>query len=215
MNDEIEDASQMLQEHLARNRKDLDVRQQTLASLLRGGRLQTAAGEIFAVMTDGVHTTQYHYDLIARLASDKQLAGRLRTAMESAANDKHAALAWYAAGLLCQALEQSQEAIKMYDLAIAADSKFAESYYNLANIYQGLGQTDRAIEYLEKSIRLKPALAEPHFVLGILFAKRSRQHEALDHLRKFVDLANPYLIPYVHNAKQMEKILPMMGELNW
>jgi tetratricopeptide (TPR) repeat protein len=73
---------------------------------------------------------------------------------------------YFNCGVLAQALNQPQDAIKYYREAIARRKNFAEALLNLGHVLSTLGQTAEAKNYWVPALELKPEFALTYFRRG-------------------------------------------------
>jgi GWxTD domain-containing protein len=86
------------------------------------------------------------------------------------------------------ALDDFDEAVKYYLVAIKIDPKFIDSYTHLALLYIELNKPKRAITYLNSSIKNKPDNKETLLLLGICYYKLSNLDSSYLNFNKALNL---------------------------
>lgn len=84
----------------------------------------------------------------------------------------------YAAGVFLQQSKDHKRAIKMYEQALKADSKFFQAYYNAALINVEAGRYNDAITSLNTAIRLEPGLTDAYYMRGLCYEALKNKEEA-------------------------------------
>jgi tetratricopeptide (TPR) repeat protein len=70
---------------------------------------------------------------------------------------------YYNAGLLCQKLGRTDEAVKFYQQALGEDPRRLEALLNLGHVWMASGNAEEARSCWRRAIREKPELAEAYF----------------------------------------------------
>jgi tetratricopeptide (TPR) repeat protein len=83
---------------------------------------------------------------------------------------------------------QVAEAIKHFNMAIAARPDFAEAYHNLGGALCKIGRDDEAVANYKKALSLKPKFWEAHLDLGTTLARMGKSDEALAELNKALEI---------------------------
>jgi predicted O-linked N-acetylglucosamine transferase (SPINDLY family) len=98
-----------------------------------------------------------------------------------------------AAGNAAEDQNRLEDALKLYDQAIAGAPEFARAHLNRGNALMALQDFDAAIEAYETASRLDPTLAGAHYNLGNAFARRRRYEEACSAYHRALSL-NPKFV---------------------
>jgi len=204
--DQLKESIRILHQHSENNRHDLDLREHILVTLLNQNENHTIISELISIIGDKVHSTQFHWDLIARIMN-RGFADSLIAILQDDNSPGNSFKVHYLLGLIYQCLEKSEDSILNFEKAISDNPNFADTYYNLANVYKTQGEDVKAIELLKKSIKLDSNLAEPHFALATIYFKFHQYEEEKKHLNTFIQLATDYLYPYKMNAYELLRIL--------
>lgn len=109
---------------------------------------------------------------------------------------KRSAQDWLLMGNLYQEKNEKQNAVYMYQKAIAVDKKFYKAYYNLANLFLEDENYGIAIEQYKKAISLNKENPYLHYNLACAYIKSGEIKKAKNSLIKAVTLKND--IPEVH-----------------
>jgi type IV pilus assembly protein PilF len=92
---------------------------------------------------------------------------------------------------------RSQEALKEYDIALAADPDMPEALLGRGLVFEyGFGKLAEAEADYRHALLIRPSYPEAHNNLGQLLAKSGRQVEALAEFDKAIDI-NLYMEPWV------------------
>jgi type IV pilus biogenesis/stability protein PilW len=92
---------------------------------------------------------------------------------------------------------RSQEALKEYDIALAADPDMPEARLGRGLVMEyGFGKLAEAEADYRRALQIRPAYPEAHNNLGQLLAKSGRSTEALAEFDKAIDI-NLYMEPWV------------------
>ncbi len=81
-----------------------------------------------------------------------------------------------------------QEALKLYDQAIAEAPEFARAYLNRGNALMAMKDLDAAISAFETAARLDPAMAGAHYNLGNALLRQGRLEDAGNAYRRALSL---------------------------
>ena len=76
---------------------------------------------------------------------------------------EHGPELYYNAGLLCQKLGRTEEAVKFYQQALGEDPQRLEALLNLGHVLMASGKAEEARSCWRRAIREKPELAEAYF----------------------------------------------------
>jgi tetratricopeptide (TPR) repeat protein len=76
---------------------------------------------------------------------------------------EHGPELYYNAGLLCQKLGRTDEAVKFYQQALGEDQQRLEALLNLGHVWMASGNAEEARSCWRRAIREKPELAEAYF----------------------------------------------------
>ena len=103
---------------------------------------------------------------------------------------------WLLLGNILQEKGEKENAVYMYQKAIAVDNKFYKAYYNLANIFLADEKYSIAIEHYKKAVSLSKDNPYLHYNLACAYIKAGDIKKAKSSLIKAVTLKND--IPEVH-----------------
>jgi len=104
---------------------------------------------------------------------------------------------------------RSQEALKQYDTALAADPDMPEALLGRGLVYEyGFGKLAEAEADYRHALLIRPGYPEAHNNLGQLLAKTGRQAEALSEFDKAIDI-NLYMEPWVARCNKGQTLLQM------
>jgi tetratricopeptide (TPR) repeat protein len=92
-------------------------------------------------------------------------------------------------GLILADEQKPDEAIKKYELAVAARPKFSAAYYYWGNALRDLGKYDEAIAKYTKTIELDPADAATITDWGNTLEMREQHEEAIERYKKALEYA--------------------------
>ncbi|MGD9014812.1 MAG: tetratricopeptide repeat protein [Candidatus Omnitrophota bacterium] len=106
--------------------------------------------------------------------------------------------AHYNLGVMYEAINREQEAIKLYKKAIAINPDYTKAYNNLGAIYNTMGKREEAIELYKKAIEINPDYAKAKINLGNLYNTLGRREEAIALLKKAIEI-NPHLSEAYYN----------------
>jgi len=98
------------------------------------------------------------------------------------------------------------EAIQLYEKALAIDPLYAETYNNLGNLYYNRGNRVRAFRCFEQAIRIYPDYAEAYGNRGNLFAQYGYISNALHDMNMAVVLKPNHPGPYFERGNLFTKI---------
>jgi len=102
-------------------------------------------------------------------------------------------------------ISDRQEAVALYEKAIARDPLNAYAYNDLAAIYIELGRNKEAITLLNEALELDPGYAEAHFNLSVAYFNEGRHILAVAHCDKAQGLG--YAVP----DKMLDALKPYRG----
>ena len=103
---------------------------------------------------------------------------------------------WLLLGNILHEKGEKENAIFMYQKAIAVDHKYYKAYYNLANIFLADDNYGLAIEHYKKAVSLNKNNPYLHYNLACAYIKSGDIKKAKSSLIKAVTLKND--IPEVH-----------------
>jgi tetratricopeptide (TPR) repeat protein len=116
--------------------------------------------------------------------------------------DKNNKFAWYNLGVIAGMEDNSAEAIRDYDSALALDPTFTPAMYNKAILIEG-SNPDTAIDLYQKIITINTSASTTYLRLGLLLAKKGDHAGALDNLRSAIAI-DPTLINSIPSGLQDE-----------
>jgi protein O-GlcNAc transferase len=93
-----------------------------------------------------------------------------------------------AAGNAAEDQGRPEDALKLYDQAIAVAPEFARAHLNRGNALMALRDLDAAIKAFETALQHDPALAGAHYNLGNALTRQKRYEEACDAYRRALSL---------------------------
>ena len=91
--------------------------------------------------------------------------------------------------LLCD-LQRSNEALDIYETALAQCGECASLNFNYAIVLEDLGQLHLALQQYKKCLEIEPTLADAHFNVGRLQEIRGDKQAALRHFSEYRRLQN-------------------------
>ncbi len=100
-------------------------------------------------------------------------------------------MAYLKRGLLTEAQQEFETAIKLYP-------NHAKSYYNLGLVYHQKGNLKKAMENFSRSVTINPDLMRAHYNLATLYAKQGSMDLAIRHYVKVIEL-DPEVIEAHYN----------------
>ena len=114
---------------------------------------------------------------------------------------------------------QYKDAIQHYQMAIEADTTFANAYYNLGIVCSNINQTDAAISHFKKVVELEPQSAGAYNNLGVSYFSKGLIEEAESHFRKAISLDTNYTeavqnLENVHVKQAFSKVEQCGGKLD-
>uniref|UniRef100_A0A336K8R8 CSON000625 protein n=1 Tax=Culicoides sonorensis TaxID=179676 RepID=A0A336K8R8_CULSO len=102
--------------------------------------------------------------------------------------------------------EKYQEAINMYNKAIALDATNPVFYCNRAAAFSRIGDYNRAAEDCKMSLKYDPKYSKAYGRLGLAYSKMNKHELALDAYRKAIEI-EPDNVDYQNNMKVTEERL--------
>jgi tetratricopeptide (TPR) repeat protein/cellulose synthase/poly-beta-1,6-N-acetylglucosamine synthase-like glycosyltransferase/serine acetyltransferase len=85
------------------------------------------------------------------------------------------------------------EAIQIYEKAVAMQPDYADAYCNLGNAYKEKGELERAVGCYEKALAVNPADEDSLYNLGNIFRELGKFDEAIESYRKAVKIKKDHL----------------------
>jgi Tfp pilus assembly protein PilF len=95
------------------------------------------------------------------------------------------------------------QAMAMFNKALAINEKLALAYNNRGTVYMDMGQMDRAVADFNQAIKLDPRILGAHFNRGIIAANRGHFAMALRDFEQVIALRPDYLRTYYHRGKAL------------
>ena len=129
---------------------------------------------------------------------------------------------WLLMGNIMQDEGKLDEAIFMYNSAIATDKKNYKAHYNLGNIYLDQNKPNLAIEEYKKAIKYNPEFAYGYYNLGCAYLAIDKPKTAKYEFYKAIDLNNQvadfhynlaYTFKKLKNEKQAKIYLDFYNKL--
>ena len=114
---------------------------------------------------------------------------------------------------------QFDEALRVYNRALAIEPENQEIYYDMGVVYGKLKQNNKAFEAYRKALELNPANANAHNNLGALYANNRNYDLALEEFQAVIEIepnnskAHNNLSVIYLNRKQYGKALPELLSL--
>ncbi|XP_063707185.1 small glutamine-rich tetratricopeptide repeat-containing protein alpha-like [Culicoides brevitarsis] len=102
--------------------------------------------------------------------------------------------------------EKYQEALNMYNKAIALDATNAVFYCNRAAAFSRIGDYNRAAEDCKMSLKYDPKYSKAYGRLGLAYSKMNKHELALDAYKKAIEI-EPENVDYQNNMKVTEERL--------
>jgi tetratricopeptide (TPR) repeat protein len=84
--------------------------------------------------------------------------------------------------------QRAGEAIAQFDLAIAAEPRYASAHYNRASALQALGRSRDALQSFARVCAIDPGHYDAHRALGFLWLAEGDRSRALDHFARTYEL---------------------------
>jgi Tfp pilus assembly protein PilF len=104
---------------------------------------------------------------------------------------------------------RSQEALKEYDIALAADPDMPEARLGRGLVMEyGFGKLAEAEADYRHALRIRPSYPEAHNNLGQLLARSGRQAEAIAEFDRALDI-NLYMEPWVARCNKGQTLVQM------
>ena len=96
-------------------------------------------------------------------------------------------------GLCSAQLNQMENAIHYFSLALEHHPLSEILHNNLGNVYKAIAQFDKAQNAYQKAIQINPNYAQAHHNLATLYARQNQYRDALEHYRLAVNLAPDFV----------------------
>lgn len=117
---------------------------------------------------------------------------------------------WVLMGNILQDEGKPDEAIFMYNSAIATDAKNYKAHYNLGNAYLQQNKPNMAIAEFKKAIKYNPEFSYAYYNLGCAYLKIDKPRNAKWEFFKAIDLNNQepdfyYNLAYTYKKLNNEK----------
>ncbi len=96
-------------------------------------------------------------------------------------------------GIAYQSKGLLDQAIEQYQATLRLKPDFAEAHDNLGNVYKSKGLLDQAIEQYQTALRLKPDYAEGHYNLGIAYQSKGLLDQAIEQYQTALRLKPDYV----------------------
>jgi len=129
---------------------------------------------------------------------------------------------WLLMGNILQDEGKVDDAIFMYNQAIAVDEKNYKAHYNLGNLYLEQDKPNLAIDEFKKVTKYKPDFAFGYYNLGCAYLKIGKPKSAKWQFYKAIDLNNQvadfhynlaYTFKQLNNEKQAKVYLEFYNKL--
>ena len=109
--------------------------------------------------------------------------------------------------------DQPEQAMKMFNQALAIDPQMLNSLVGLAKCYLLKGQVSPAFSYLRKALKLEPASVETHYLPGQTLLKSGNTEEGREELRKASQLE--LAMNRHHRENENNPILDKLPTISW
>jgi len=93
-------------------------------------------------------------------------------------------------GYLHTEIEQNNEAIKYFDIAIERDEKTKFGYINKANALYELEKFDEALKIAKIAIDVEPNGETPHNLMGLILAKQEQFERAIESFERAIEITH-------------------------
>jgi tetratricopeptide (TPR) repeat protein len=103
-------------------------------------------------------------------------------------------------GLEYSAASRYDEAITLFNKALAIDHRYADTYNNLGKVYFAKGDIDQAIGYYKKALEIDPLLAQGYNNIGIAYSHKKEYDEALKYLTQAITRNPNFVLGYFNLA---------------
>ena len=90
--------------------------------------------------------------------------------------------------MIAAANGRHDEAIAQFDLAIAAEPRYASAHYSRASALQALGRSRDALQSFARVCAIDPGHYDAHRALGFLWLAEGDRSRALDHFARTYEL---------------------------
>ncbi|MEM8779861.1 MAG: tetratricopeptide repeat protein [Cyanobacteria bacterium P01_G01_bin.49] len=173
----VETYGNRAQVRLQQNRLD-----EALADVTQAETLKPWLGGIYAIKASILHTKQDHQGA----EQAKKCFQALKTNPWSAQTHKEL-------GNVLATQGKFDQAIAMYQRALAIQPNFAEAYNNWGSTLVSQKKEKEAIAYYQKAVTLKPELLQSHLNLGNLFKDYGQWEEAIASFQKVLAIEANHL----------------------
>ena len=95
---------------------------------------------------------------------------------------------WSIRGVILDALQRYEEAIKCYERCVEINPVSTESLYSKGYDFYRLGENIKALEIYDEALRINPAESGGWYNKGVVFASMSKTDDALMCFTKSVEL---------------------------
>ena len=129
---------------------------------------------------------------------------------------------WLLMGNIMQDEGRVDDAVLMYNHAIASDEKNYKAHYNLGNIYFDKDNMPDAVSEYKKAVKYKPDFAYGYYNIGCAYLKQGKFKDAKWQFYKAIDLNNQvadfhynlaYTFKQLNNEKQAKVYLEYYNKL--
>ncbi len=95
-------------------------------------------------------------------------------------------------GVKCMSVGDAEQALALFNQAIAAGPDKAAAFYNAGLANQQLGRLDQAINCYQNALRLQPAFSEAFFNMGVICLKTNAPRKAIPLFIKAIEINPAY-----------------------
>jgi tetratricopeptide (TPR) repeat protein len=113
-------------------------------------------------------------------------------------------------GQLYEGEKNIEAAVKMYEMAVKADTGFAPAVMSLGYAYSNLGEQDKAVAYMQRYIQMAPGVADPRASYADVLMRAGRYADALEQYQASLKLKPDYW----YAVGQTGRVYAVMGRLN-
>ncbi len=192
----------------------------------QGARLFAGVGEYFLAQGQFEEAGQFFRDALSLVATNKEANQGLSEALAMKGNqllvaDKHEfaktvflealkydpvnAAANFGLGEVYSELNQTAEAVAVYEKSLASDQKLTEIYVPLGILYYQTGEIAKADDLLSKALELSETSAETQYFLGLVRASQNRNADALKAFERAKKLNPNYAEAFYNSGEIMSR----------
>ena len=158
----------------------------------------TEAKELYEIFLDNNHNHSDALHLLGLIYYSLNQHVKAIELIQKAISIKSHEFYYNTLGNVLKAQNKFDDAIQMYEIALAKNPDYAEASYNLANLLQEKNRLDEAMEMYAKSLLLNPNNETAFYNLGIILHAQNRYNEAMLMYKKALAINPNYIDVYVN-----------------